>query len=169
MKEIPLYEGLYEIDTFGSVYSVLAKKILKQTINERGYKTVCLHRNRKCTTCLIHRLVAITYIENPLNLPYVDHIDGDANNNALKNLRWCSAIQNSANTRKYWRDTFTSTYKGVSKDKRTGRWKVRLSVNKKQKFLGAYETEIKAALAYNKYAVTYYGEFAKLNIVKSEV
>jgi hypothetical protein len=46
---------------------------------------------------LIHRLVALTFIPNPENKPYVDHIDGGRRNNHIDNLRWATPKENSNN------------------------------------------------------------------------
>lgn len=45
-------------------------------------------------TIKLHRLLALTFISNPTNLPQVNHIDGDKYNNELENLEWCSAKHN---------------------------------------------------------------------------
>lgn len=45
----------------------------------------------------IHRMIAETFLENPENLPCVDHIDGNRYNNNVTNLRWCTSQQNRLN------------------------------------------------------------------------
>ena len=49
------------------------------------------------TNILLHRLVAKHFVENPTNLPFVDHIDGDSSNNVASNLRWVTAKENVNN------------------------------------------------------------------------
>lgn len=64
-------------------------------MNNRGYKKVWLPADGKKVSRPIHRIVAETFIENPENLPVVNHIDGDKTNNAVKNLEWVSFKENS--------------------------------------------------------------------------
>lgn len=85
----------YEIDKKGNVYR--NGKLLKQQTNTYGYKHIRLSIEGRVTTCLIHRLVAITFIPNPQGKPCVDHIDGDKTNNSVENLRWVTVIENNNN------------------------------------------------------------------------
>ena len=167
MKDIPGYEGIYKINEFGMVYSVLKKKYLKQYDTGYGYYAVGLHKNKKCTNYFIHRLIALVYIENPQNMLLVDHKDGDITNNCINNLRWCSYSQNVQNSKKMSSSrNITSKHKGVSAHKRNNKWRARISINGKQKYLGIFDTQIEAAKAYNEYAAMHYREFAKLNTLK---
>lgn len=94
-KDIPNYEGRYQVSNFGRIKSFVGKeKILKQRTTKKGYKKVGLCKNKKQKQHRIHRLVAITFLPNNLNLPEVNHIDGDKANNNLSNLEWCSPSHN---------------------------------------------------------------------------
>lgn len=88
----------YFITSYGRVWSILqGGHWLKPTINTRGnYKRlyVSLGRGNKM---YIHRLVAQAFIPNPYNYEEIDHIDGDATNNNVTNLRWASHQINLAN------------------------------------------------------------------------
>ena len=96
-KYIPQYENLYSIDRSGNVFSHISGKILKPHPNLRGYLMVDLYKDGKVKKGVIHRLVAITYIPNPNNLPEIDHIDTDRQNNNVDNLRWCTRKENCNN------------------------------------------------------------------------
>ena len=57
-----------------------------------GVFRVFKERPRK--TMRIHRLVALLFIDNPLNLPQVNHLDSDKQNNHVSNLEWCTESRN---------------------------------------------------------------------------
>ena len=93
------YECLYEVSTFGRVKSLnyrhtKKEKILRYNINSSGYKYVILCKNGKAKNFSIHRLVAIAFIFNSEKFIQVNHIDGNKLNNDVKNLEWCSCVQN---------------------------------------------------------------------------
>lgn len=97
MKQINNYTNYY-IDNQGNVYNSTTKSFLKGSIGENGYKYYRLSQNGSKKMFYAHRLVAEHYIDNPCNLPVVNHIDGDKLNNASTNLEWVSYSDNT----KYW-------------------------------------------------------------------
>ena len=113
-KPIPSYEGFYEASTQGRIRSLPRKtphprnksmtllrpgRILKSELDKYGYPVVTLSKDNKQRTYKVHRLVAMTYVDNPNNLPQIDHINSRRYDNRPENLRWCTTQQNTA-----WRD-----------------------------------------------------------------
>ena len=93
-KEIKGFEGLYTIDEDGNVYSIRSKIYLKP--RKRGdYFYVGLHKSGSTTNKDIHRLVAEAFLNNPNNLPCVNHKDENKTNNNVNNLEWCSYEYNN--------------------------------------------------------------------------
>lgn len=89
-RDVVGYEGLYEVSTKGRVRNKKTNRILGGAYNQFGYKRIIL----KGKKYLIHRLVALAFIPNPQNLPYINHIDENKNNNDISNLEWVSASYN---------------------------------------------------------------------------
>lgn len=105
-KDISGYEGVYQVSSLGRVKSCERKvrvshrgysgfrlckeKIMNPIINNRGYYYFKLRNNQQYKTVLAHRLVAETFIQNPNNLPCVNHKDENPQNNCVNNLEWCT-------------------------------------------------------------------------------
>jgi len=69
--------------------------ILKQKIDKDGYKEVALWaQNGRYIYRRVHRLVASAFIDNPNDLPIINHKDGDPSNNCVENLEWCTNSHN---------------------------------------------------------------------------
>ena len=81
-------ETCYEIDEKGKVYNTKTHKELFGSIYNTGYKIVRLTINGKTKGYSVHRLVAQTFLNNPENLPIVNHKDGNKINNNVENLEW---------------------------------------------------------------------------------
>lgn len=106
LKEIPGYPGYY-LDTHGTLYSDHAYDnkdrgihTLKYSISRKGYYRTCLTVNHKKYTAEIHRLMAITFLDNPNNYSVVNHKDGNKLNNELNNLEWCTQKHNVREARR---------------------------------------------------------------------
>ena len=91
-KRIDGFDFDYYVSTTGNVSKGI--QLLKQS-NVNGYKVVALRRNGKYTQQRVHRLVASAFINNPDNLPQVNHKDENKSNNCLGNLEWCTALYNN--------------------------------------------------------------------------
>jgi hypothetical protein len=92
----------------------------------------------------------------------IDHVNGDKLDNRRANLRPCTHSQNLWNSKISKRNK--SGYKGVVYHKTIKKWIAQIS----SKYLGAFETPEKAAMAYNKAALEIAGEFARINELKEE-
>lgn len=91
MKKIPGFSDLYATRD-GRIYSKRIHKYLNLSLNERsGYLQV--HLDKK--TYRVNRIIAITFLENPNNLPCVGHRDNDRTNNRVDNLYWCTHKENT--------------------------------------------------------------------------
>ena len=108
-KDIEGYEGLYQVSNMGRVkslermkwcglnggcYRIVPEKIMKGVGDGNGYLQVGLYREGKRKKCRINRLVAQAFLENPDNLPEVNHKDENKKNNCVDNLEWCSHSYN---------------------------------------------------------------------------
>ena len=101
-KDIKGYKGLYQISNYGNVKSLgngnsnaSVEKVLKNNPDSYGYPRVCLLKNSKHKYIKTHRLVALHFVKNPKNKPFVNHIDEDKTNNHFSNLEWCTCKENN--------------------------------------------------------------------------
>ena len=99
-KDIPGYKG-YQISNFGNVRSLprntnnqYNKGLIKKPNIHHGYCRMQLISDGVKKWFFVHRLVAEEFIPNPNNLPQVNHIDGNKQNNNVNNLEWCSSQEN---------------------------------------------------------------------------
>jgi hypothetical protein len=98
-KDIPWYEGLYQVSNKGNVKSLWNSKtkkdkILKYSKYINGYCRINLYIRWIAKIFYIHRLVCLTFLDNPKNKEQVNHIDWDKYNNNLENLEFCTASEN---------------------------------------------------------------------------
>jgi hypothetical protein len=102
-KDIPWANGEYMVSSFGRVLALprvvnfgcqvrtTEKKILSQISNGHGYFYVNIYGKKY----YVHRLVAEAFIDNPLDLPQINHKDENRSNNCADNLEWCTAKYNA--------------------------------------------------------------------------
>lgn len=97
-KDIPGYEGLYQVSNFGQVKSLnywrkKEEKILKPK-HSSLYYVVCLCKNGASKYRTIHSLVAECFIPNIEKKKQINHINGDKHDNAVTNLEWVTPREN---------------------------------------------------------------------------
>lgn len=105
-KDIPEYEGLYQVSNKGRVRSLdhetfNGKYVCNYKGKERiqsvahGYYAVTLCKRGVQHFHFVHRLVASAFLPNPQKLPDVNHIDANKLNNCVSNLEWCTPLENN--------------------------------------------------------------------------
>ena len=103
-KDIPGYEGLYQVNQWGEIYSLYTYKKLKWSLHKDGYKQYNLSKNKKKYIMMAHRAVALAFIPNPNNLPVINHKDENKLNCYVDNLEWATyqynAIYNDAHIKR---------------------------------------------------------------------
>jgi hypothetical protein len=179
-KDIPGYEGLYQVSNLGRVKSLgryrnakngskaYRKGLIKKTYtNKKGYLTLSLSKNGISKTFTIHQLVAIVFlnhIPDGMNI-IVDHIDNNKLNNCVDNLQLITNRENSSKDKK----NCSSKYTGVSIDKRDGRINCEIRINGDRVRWSNLKTEEYASLLYQtalKYIVEYKDIKQFKNLVK---
>ena len=147
----------YFVSNFGNVKNSKTNRILKSGFHPKGYKLVDISKNGIKKTFTVHRLVALAFLENPDNKQMIDHIDENKSNNNVKNLRWATSKDNSANQGKYINNT--SGFKGIVFDKYANKYKAQIQINGKNKNLGLFESAEEASQAYEAKAKVIHGDF----------
>lgn len=107
-RDIRDFEDCYQISDLGRIkskeryvrvcnggYRLVKSKIIKPCRCTNGYYEASLSKNGKRTVRLLHRVVAEAFIDNPKNLPEVNHKDEDISNNCVTNLEWCTSKYNA--------------------------------------------------------------------------
>ena len=104
-RDIPGYPN-YQVSNIGRVKSIernvwngrgyytLSERIIKPSKDKYGYINVCIYGEYKREKIQVHRLVAKAFLENPNNLPQVNHKDECKTNNNVENLEYCDARYN---------------------------------------------------------------------------
>lgn len=128
-KDVPGYEGLYQVSDSGEVRSLSKlsyngrgwglrkQKLLKPGHREGNYLFVVLSNGKNVKHEAVHRLVAMAFLENPKGLPEVNHKDEDPQNNTVENLEWCSRQYNIDYSKSKKVSQFTKTLEKVAEYK----------------------------------------------------
>lgn len=94
-KDIKGYPG-YQISNMGRIWSIKSNNYLSPWKNNSGYRVINIQAaNGKRKGELIHRLVALAFVENPDKKPEVNHIDRNKENNRMDNLEWVTKSENN--------------------------------------------------------------------------
>tara|TARA_R110000823_G_C15715225_1_gene478009 strand:- start:62 stop:580 length:519 start_codon:yes stop_codon:yes gene_type:complete len=159
-KDIPNYEGLYQVSNLGNVKSLdrvvirsngktytAKEKILKNNIGSRFYYSVKLYNNKKIKKSYkVHQLVAIAFLNHkPCGYDLVvNHKNFNKLDNRVVNLELVTQRENA--NHKHIKSS--SKYTGVSWDKRLKKWSSKININNKSIHLGMFKIEIEASLKY---------------------
>jgi hypothetical protein len=93
-RDTYVYGDRYEVSNTGIIRNKDTKKVMKPHKDGKGYLRVSLSKNNIQATIKVHRAVAIAFIENPDNLPQVNHKDTNKENNTVWNLEWITNYEN---------------------------------------------------------------------------
>jgi len=85
----------YEISSLGRLRNKKTNLLLNSFYDKDGYLKYSLTFNKRKFSRFQHRLVAIAFIPNPKNKPFVNHINGIKNDNRIENLEWVTASENT--------------------------------------------------------------------------
>lgn len=97
-KDVPGYEGLYQVSNLGRIKSFQHEKsiILKQVLNNRGYLICSLSKKNKIMTTGVHKIVALAFLRKPKDKEQVNHKNMDKCDNRLINLEYVTQSENRA-------------------------------------------------------------------------
>jgi hypothetical protein len=159
-KDIPGYEGLYQVSNLGNVKSLPREwvagnggvrkhngKILKGG-GHGGYRTVGLSNSVRKKTFHVHKLVAMAFL-NHKSCGYelvVHHKNDNPSDNRVENLEITTQRDNVYKTQ----GKYSSKYKGVYWAEDRNKWRARIFINGKDKCLGQFECELEASKVYQK-------------------
>jgi hypothetical protein len=163
-KDIKGYEGSYQVSDLGRVKSIKfnKEKMLSKTKLSNGYLRVSLSKDGKSKTKTIHSLVAESFLNHKSNMYIVvDHINNVKIDNNLSNLQIISQRANSSKDRK----NKYSNYTGVTWHKNDKRWQSSIVVDGNQIYLGYFQSEHRASIAYN-FALTQLDKLKEYNLTR---
>jgi hypothetical protein len=156
-KDIPNFEGVYQISNLGRVKSLsrtcfdgrkVRERFLKPSKNARRYLTVRLCKNGLPNTFQVHQLVAMAFLNHvPCGFKrVVNHINFNISDNRLENIEVVTNRQNC--NQKHLKSS--SKYVGVYYKKELDKWRAQIQINRKSVHLGYYNNEYDAHLAYQR-------------------
>ena len=159
-KDVPNYEGKYQVSNLGNVKSlnrniydkngdlhyIQKEKIIKLTINKSGYYYLNLYNGKKVKCIKAHKLVAMAFLNHIPNgyEIIVDHINNNPLDNRVENLQLITQRENCLKDKK----NKTSQYQGVCWDKKSKKWRTSIRLNGCKINIGLFNNEYEAHLAY---------------------
>ncbi len=165
-KDIPGYEGMYQVSNLGRVKSlsrevlnrgkfptISKEKFITPIFNGKGYYILKLFKNGNSKSIAVHVIVAMAFLNHTPDGSHkivVDHINNIKTDNRLENLQLLSQRENCSKDRKGG----TSQYIGVNWCKTKNKWRARITIDGKYKFLAYYSTEYEAHYAYQSVLLT---------------
>jgi len=161
-KDVVGYEGLYQVSNLGRVYALPKEwktgryshkrshdgKLLSLNISTVGYYKALFSKNGKKRNIDIHQLVAQSFLSH-VRCGYkivVDHINNNKLDNRVENLQLVTQRYNTTKSI----IKCSSSYIGVSWVERNKKWRAQISKNNNKVYLGLFNCEIQAHLAYQK-------------------
>lgn len=138
-KPVSGFEEYYAVSSQGRIRSLRTGKLIRPSINEKGYCQINMYIHGKIYKRGLHREIAGLFIGEVYD--EVDHINGIPGDNRVSNLRLCTRRENQ---------TFHQDSKRVGSwiNKKTKRWQSCISVNGKKEYLGTFGTSEEASQAY---------------------
>lgn len=167
-KDVPEYEGLYQVSSFGRVKSIIQhngtnERLLALSTDGHYFKVSLYKKGQKVKCIKVHVLVAMAFNghkpDGTQNI-VVDHKDNNPLNNRADNLQLIPQRENVSKDQK----NGTSKYTGVSWDKNNKKWTARIEFKRRVIVLGTFELEIDAKNAYQK-ALEEWKQGLDLNII----
>ena len=147
-RDVKGYEEDYQVSNLGRVLSFKygKERILKQAVNTGGYLVVNLCENGKNKIKIVHKLVAIAFLNHIPNghKLVVDHVDNNQLNNKADNLQLIHQRLNATKDRK----SKYSNYKGVFYNKANNNWRGQVVFKGKMFYTKSTETELEAYMLY---------------------
>jgi hypothetical protein len=161
-RDIPGYEGIYQSSNLGRIRTHVKKttytekhgcrkwkqRVLKQKVSKDNCHRVSLWKNGKEKTWLVHRLVALSFLNKPQGKDYINHKDGDRANNHINNLEWCNHKENSNHA--FDTGLAKTNFEVVLMNNKTKNMLHFRSLAKASEYLGYKKTYLSAVLKKNK-------------------
>lgn len=145
--KVIINDQAYIVHNNGNVYSTRYNRFTKMGSTRKDGYVVANFVN---ANMFIHRVIAITFLNNPENKPQVNHINGLKSDNRIENLEWVTISENTIHAYDVLKINLKLTHnhgKGVHWLKSENKWLAYISIKGKQKNVGRFATESEALIA----------------------